>query len=146
MVLSAQCPALTQGAQRHSLAHSKELCFQRLRELLLLACTPHTVTKENASQNEPYQSQSPTPAHGYNHGSPKKKHSGCAIDGRKVGQSVSGITGLPHAHTAAQHNSFVHGELWPVHCSTPRYALHGPTASLYWWAITLEIWCRCVKS
>src|SRR5437867_11385091 len=31
------------------------------------------------------------------------------------------------------------GELWPAHCSTPRYALHGPTASRYWWAITLEI-------
>ena len=34
------------------------------------------------------------------------------------------------------------GELWPAHCSTPRYRLHGPTASRYWWAITLEIWCR----
>jgi len=35
---------------------------------------------------------------------------------------------------------------WPAHCSTPRYALHGPTASRYWWAMILEIWCRCVKS
>jgi hypothetical protein len=37
-------------------------------------------------------------------------------------------------------------ELWPVHCSTPRYAAHGPTASRYWWAITLESWCKCVRS
>jgi len=37
----------------------------------------------------------------------------------------------------------VHEEaLWPAHCSTPRYPLHGPTASRYWWAITLEIWCK----
>ena len=26
---------------------------------------------------------------------------------------------------------FIQGELWPAHCSTPRYALHGPTVSLY---------------
>ena len=36
--------------------------------------------------------------------------------------------------------------LWPVHCRTPRYALHGPTATRYWWAITREIWCTCVRS
>jgi hypothetical protein len=28
-------------------------------------------------------------------------------------------------------NVEVHDELWPVHCMTPKYALHGPTASRY---------------
>ena len=34
------------------------------------------------------------------------------------------------------------GELRPAHCITPRNLVHGPTASRYWWAMTLETWCR----
>ena len=34
------------------------------------------------------------------------------------------------------------GELWPAHCITPRNLAHGPTASRYWWAMTLATWCR----
>lgn len=53
----------------------------------------------------------------------------------------------PISHAALALSSNVHeGELWPAHCSTPTYAAHGPTASRYWCAITLEIWCRWVKS
>jgi hypothetical protein len=36
--------------------------------------------------------------------------------------------------------------LCPSHFSTPRYALHGPTACRYWCAMTREIWCRWVRS
>jgi hypothetical protein len=61
------------------------------------------------------------------------------LDRIKAGLGEAGPEGTCAWHSYLES---LEGELWPVQHRTPRYALNGPTFSRYWWAMTLEIWCR----
>jgi hypothetical protein len=63
------------------------------------------------------------------------------VASRNRGSSVVVFMGMEMCK--AQSDGAARGqELCPAHCITPRNAVHGPTASRYWWASTRESWWR----